>query len=84
MLLRMLEPEVMCQRHPCCALPSPESLFKAVEGWSSSHGAAETNPTRNHEVPSLVLLSELRIRCCCELWCRLQTRLRSGVAVAVV
>ena len=32
-------------------------------------------------VRSLASLSGLRIRCCHELWCRLQTRLRSGVAV---
>ena len=45
-----------------------------------------TSPTRNHEVAgsSLALLSGLRIQRCCELWCRLQMRLRSGVAVAVV
>ena len=43
------------------------------------------NPTRNHEVVSSVpgLLSGLRIRHCRELWCRLQTLLGSGVAVAV-
>ena len=35
------------------------------------------------QVRSLALLSELRIRRCRELWCRLQTRLGSGVAVAV-
>ena len=34
-------------------------------------------------VQSLTLLSGLRIQCCCELWCRLQTQLRSCVAVAV-
>ena len=34
-------------------------------------------------VRSLALLSGLRIRCCRELWCRLQTRLGSGMAVAV-
>ena len=31
----------------------------------------------------LALLSGLRIQHCCELWCRLQTRLRYGIAVAV-
>ena len=43
------------------------------------------NPTRNHEVVvrSLALLIGLRIRQCCELWCRSQTRLGSGIAVAV-
>ena len=36
------------------------------------------------QVPSLPLLSGLRIWHCHELWCRWQTRLRSGVAVVVV
>ena len=42
-----------------------------------------TNPTRNHEVAGTIpsLLSGSRIRHCRELWCRLQTRLRSHVAV---
>ena len=35
------------------------------------------------QVRSLTLLSRLRIQHCCELWCRLQTWLRSGVGVAV-
>ena len=35
------------------------------------------------QVWSLTSLSELRIRHCHGLWCRSQTRLRSGVAVAV-
>ena len=33
---------------------------------------------------SLALLSGLRIQHCCELWCKLQKRLGSGIAVAVV
>ena len=36
------------------------------------------------QVRSLSSLSALRIWYCRELWCRSQTRLRSGVAVAVV
>ena len=32
-------------------------------------------------VRSVATLSELRIRCCHELWCRSQTRLGSGIAV---
>ena len=36
------------------------------------------------QVQSLALLSGLRIRYCHELWCRLQTWLGSGIAVAVV
>ena len=39
--------------------------------------------TMRLRVWSLALLSGLRIRHCCELWCRLQTRLRSGIAVAL-
>ena len=35
-------------------------------------------------VPSLALVRGLRIRCCCDLWRRLQTHLGSCVAVAVV
>ena len=35
------------------------------------------------QVLSLALLSGLKIRRCCELWCRSQMQLRSGVAVAV-
>ena len=44
-----------------------------------------TNPTRNHEVAGSVpgLSQGLTIRRCRELWCRLQTRLGSRVAVAL-
>ena len=45
-----------------------------------------TNPTSIHKeggVPSLASLSALRIQCCHELWCRSQTWLRSGIAMAV-
>ena len=35
-------------------------------------------------VRSLVLLSGLRICCCCEMWCRIQMRLGSCAAGAVV
>ena len=34
-------------------------------------------------VRSLALLSGLKIRCCCELWCRSQRQLGSHIAVAV-
>jgi len=40
--------------------------------------------TTRLQVRSLASLSGLRIRHCYELWCRLQTRLGSGVAVAMV
>ena len=39
--------------------------------------------TMRLRVGSLALLSGLRIRRCCALWCRLQMRLRSQVAVAL-
>ena len=54
--------------------------------WSSRHGAAEMNPTRNHEVRgrSLASLSGLRIQRCRELWCRSQMQLGSSIVVAVV
>ena len=44
-----------------------------------------TNSTSIHEdlVQTLALLSRLKIQCCHELWCRWQTQLISGVAVAV-
>ena len=43
------------------------------------------NLTRNHEVVGSIpgLASGLRIRHCCELWCRSQTRLGSHIAVAL-
>ena len=58
------------------------------KGWKGVPVVAQclTNPTRNHEVAglTLALLSGLRIRRCRELWCRLQRRLGSHVAVALV
>ena len=36
------------------------------------------------QVRSLASFSGLRIRCCRELWCRLQTQLGSHIGVAVV
>ena len=44
------------------------------------------NPTNVHkmQVGSLASLSGLRIPCGRELWCRSQTQLGSGVAVALV
>ena len=53
---------------------------------SSRCSSAETHLTIIHEdaVLSLPLLSGLKIWYCRELWCRSQTRLRSGISVAVV
>ena len=39
--------------------------------------------TKRLQVQSLASLSELRIHHCCELWCRWQTSLGSGVGIAV-
>ena len=39
--------------------------------------------TMRLQVWSMALLSGLWIRCCHELWCRSQTQLRSGIAVAL-
>ena len=40
--------------------------------------------TMRLQVPSLASLSGLRIQRCHELWCRLQMRLGSGIAVALI
>ena len=52
---------------------------------SSHHGAGETNLIRNHEVlvwtPGLA--QWVKNPCCRELWCRSQTWLGCGIAVAV-
>ena len=52
---------------------------------SPRHGTVVINPTRIHEdVGSIPSLGHgLRIWQCCELWCRLQTRLGPWIAVAV-
>ena len=53
----------------------------------SSHcGSVVTSPTCIHEDVDLILapLGGLRIQHCCELWCRPQMQLGSGVAMAVV
>ena len=59
--------------------------LKKVEIGHSRCGAAEVNPTRNHEVAGSIpgLAQWLRIWHCRELWCRSQMRLGSGIAVAV-
>ena len=59
---------------------------KKEQNRSSHCGAAETNLARNHEVVGLIpgLAQWVKGPGCHELWCRSQTRLGSGIAVAVV
>ena len=56
-----------------------------IQCWSSRCGTGEMNwlGTMRLQAGSLASLSGLRIQCCCELWCRSQTWLRSRVAVAL-
>ena len=56
-----------------------------LKSTSSRRGSVVNEPLRTHEDAgsTLALLSGLRIRHCPELWCRSQTWLRSGVAMAV-
>ena len=54
--------------------------FKLIVG--SSHCSSAVS--MRMQVPSLALLSGLRIRHCCELWCRSKMWLRSSFSVAVV
>ena len=76
--------------HPCTCPFIHLSVFSLVKSlikkkkkksrtFSSRRGAAETNPTRNHEVrvQYLASLSGLRNWRCRELWCRSQTKLGS-------
>ena len=60
-------------------------FFNIHRLWSSRHGTVEMNPTRNHEaVGSILHLNQwVKDRSHCELWCRSQAQLRSGVAVTV-
>ena len=70
----------------CCTTPCLRLTILVNMKRSSYRGAAETNLTRIHEVGGSIpgLAQWLRLWCCHELWCRSQTRLRSGIAVAVV
>ena len=54
-------------------------------GSSHQSGSVETGlASMRAQVRSLASLSGLRIRCFCDLWCRSQTPLGSGLPVAVV
>ena len=68
------------------AVKIQQSGFQVSSFWSSHCGQAVTNPTSIHEKEGSILglPGGLRIRLCCELWCRLQTRLGSGVAMVKV
>ena len=65
--------------------PEIEIVFKKKRG-RSFYGSAVMNLTISMRtwVQSLASLSGLRIWCCHELWCKLQTQLGSCIAVAVV
>ena len=56
-----------------------------ISGCNCPGGSVEMNPTSIHRDVGLIPgpLSGLMIQCCRELWCGLQTWLRSGIAVAV-
>ena len=72
-----------CDDH-CTTINVIKFIELKSQAGSSRHGSAETNLTSIHEVQSVVSLSGLRIWHCHELCSRLQTHLRSCIAVAVV
>ena len=65
-----------------CSLPDHKKWTLGV------HVVAQRKQSRlgtmRLQVRSLASISGFRIRRCCELWCRLQTWLESGVAVALM
>ena len=61
-----------------------ERIPEPMEVFLSCLSGNESDYIHEDIVQSLALLSRLRIQCCCELWCRSQTQLGSGIAVAVV
>ena len=64
---------------------SPRKLCRSFDFWSSRGGTVGTNPTIIHEDTSLIpaLAQGSRIQHCPERWCRSQTRLGSGIPMAV-
>ena len=68
-----------------CAFSAINFPLNIAFAGSSHRGTVETNLTRNHEVVGLTpgLAQWLRIWYCHELWCRSQTWLGSGIAMAL-
>ena len=67
------------------AFPTPLRVLRLHPEFPSWHSGSRTRlGTMRLRVRFLALLRGLRIWCCRELWCGLQTRLGSCVAVALV
>ena len=66
------------------AKPVADLKTKAGVGVVAQWVTKTQQVSRRMQVPSLALLSGLMIQHCCELWCRSQMKLGSGIAVAVV
>ena len=84
-LLAHVQREGMHAEHPLSewTLLTKHNFKVRINYNQSFHcGAAEMNPPRNHEIAGLIPGLTL-VGCCHELWCRLQTWLRSHVAMAV-